>query len=110
MLKLYQIYMTRSEIDQVNLGNTSLPIYKARCDALMLGRFPGSQFYTHVADIATDDLDNAFEIGNIGPEAKLTRYAPMHSVSVGDVLVTEAGVAFIVKPVGFEAVNGWEGS
>jgi hypothetical protein len=106
MMKLFQISLSASDAAQVNKGNTQLPIYKAYCDALMSGDFPGKNYYTHVADLATDDLDYAFEVGNIGPEDLITRHAPMHSVSVGDVLEVNGG-GFMVKSMGFEAVEGW---
>lgn len=108
-MKLFQILLSDAVIDKVNAGApmAQVPEYKAHLDALCYGKFPGSQFYTHVADIDTTDLNHAFEIGNIGPEEKILRYAPMHSVSVGDVLVTDYGVAFIVKSVGFEALD-WQ--
>jgi hypothetical protein len=50
-----------------------------------------------------------FEVGNLGPKTKLgesiTRFLPMHSVSVGDVVVREDGVTKFVAPYGFTAVN-----
>lgn len=58
--------------------------------------------YEHVATLDTDDLNEAFEIGNIGPEEKITRLKPMHSVSVGDVLVREGeDDLLVVAPSGF---------
>lgn len=60
--------------------------------------------YQHVADLDVEDLDQAFEVGNIGPEEKYTRYAPMHSVSVGDILEKD-GVKFVVAPSGFDQLN-----
>jgi len=58
--------------------------------------------YEHVATLDTDDLNEAFEIGNIGPEEKITRLKSMHSVSVGDVLVREGeDDLLVVAPDGF---------
>lgn len=58
--------------------------------------------YVHVADLDCDTLDQAFEIGNIGPEHKYTRHARMHSVSVGDVLRYEdSDELLVVAPSGF---------
>jgi hypothetical protein len=108
MMKLFQIALSASDVAQVNKGNVELPIYKAHCDALILGKFPGKGFYTNVADIETTDLDHAFHIGNMGPEEKIVRHAPMHSVSVGDVLVTSFGVDFMVKSVCFDELDIWE--
>lgn len=106
MIKLFQIRLTKEIARRVNAGE-SVPEYIAHCDASMLGKFPGRRFYGYVADLATDDLDAAFHIGNVGPEASITRRAPMHSVSVGDVLVKEDGSAFIVASFGFNPVRTW---
>jgi hypothetical protein len=108
-MKLYQINLTRADCDRANRGEV-FPKLTAYRDASMLGEFPGREFYSHVADLATADLDHAFEIGNVGPESKITRHAPMHSISVGDVLVpteahAEAGIGFIVQSVGFAPVE-----
>tara|TARA_B100000212_G_C27178822_1_gene449381 strand:+ start:49 stop:366 length:318 start_codon:yes stop_codon:yes gene_type:complete len=60
--------------------------------------------YDHVADIAGDDLNEAFEYGNIGPDVFIKRYGQMHSLSVGDILVNNEGT-FIIAPSGFNKVN-----
>ena len=61
--------------------------------------------YVHVADLAVDTLDDAFEVGNIGPESKYTRHKPMHSISVGDILVDENNKPFVVAPTGFDELD-----
>ena len=51
-------------------------------------------------------LEEVFEIGNIGPEHKIDRTGvPMHSVSVGDVIVSEDGLVRFVDKIGFGTVN-----
>ena len=62
--------------------------------------------YEHVADLDASDLNEAFQIGNIGPEEAYTRYKPMHSVSVGDILVTEDNSVHIVASFGFDKLEG----
>ena len=57
--------------------------------------------YDIVCEIEAADLDEVFEIGNIGPEEKITRIAPMHSVSVGDVIRDDRGRCFVVSSIGF---------
>jgi hypothetical protein len=58
--------------------------------------------YEHVADLDAKDLNEAFEIGNIGPEHKITRYSDrIHSLSVGDILEVD-GVKHIVARFGFD--------
>ena len=61
--------------------------------------------YVHVADLAVNTLSEAYEVGNIGPEDKYTRYKTMHSVSVGDILVDEDNTPFVVAPFGFEELD-----
>ena len=62
----------------------------------------------HVATIEAVDLHAVFEIGNIGPEDKIERLAPMHSISVGDVIVDEDEKSFSVDPVGFSEITFFE--
>ena len=62
--------------------------------------------YEHVADLDASTLNEAFQIGNIGPEEAYTRYKPMHSVSVGDILVTEDNSVHIVASFGFDKLEG----
>jgi hypothetical protein len=61
--------------------------------------------YAPVAEITADSLSQVFDIGNIGPESSIKRLAPMHSISVGDVIVDENGHAVFVAPVGFVRVD-----
>ena len=62
--------------------------------------------YDKVCEIDAEDLNEVFEIGNIGPEDKITRLGRMHSISVGDAIRVEEGdelgFIYIVKPAGFE--------
>jgi hypothetical protein len=62
--------------------------------------------YQKVAVIEADGFDDVFAISNLGEEEHLiTRLAPMHSVSVGDVIVDEAGKAVFVDMFGFGEVQ-----
>lgn len=67
--------------------------------ALNLGMF------SHVADIEAKHIDQVFEIGNIGPEHLVTRYKPMHSVSVGNLVVDADGRMFVCAPVGWDELS-----
>ena len=61
--------------------------------------------YEHVADLAVDTLNDAFRVGNIGPEEKITRHSDrIHSLSVGDILEKD-GEKFIVARAGFEKLG-----
>jgi hypothetical protein len=65
--------------------------------------------YEKVAEIETNDFEGVFEVGNLGPKTKfgesITRFLPMHSVSVGDVVVREDGLTKFVANIGFESVT-----
>ena len=63
------------------------------------------QHYVHVCDVAGDDLNECFEIGNIGPEAFIKRHKPMHSFSVGDIFVKDNGDTFVVANFGFDQIE-----
>ena len=61
--------------------------------------------YVHVADIAGDIFQEAFEYGNVGPESFIKRHDKMHSISVGDIMINDKGKQVIVAPFGFEEVE-----
>ena len=61
--------------------------------------------YEHVADLDAATLDEAFEVGNIGPEEKIVRHSDrIHSLSVGDILEVD-GEKFIVARRGFDSLK-----
>ncbi len=62
-------------------------------------------YYSHVANITANDYDDCFEVGNIGPESSIERFARMSSLSVGDVIVGEDGTVTVIAPVGFVAFS-----
>ncbi len=60
--------------------------------------------HIHIHQLRADDFEEVFQIGNIGPEEKITRIDDMHSVSVGDVIKREDGVMKFVAPYSFESI------
>ena len=81
---------------------------KEAMDARILGDVDPVFFlsaYEEVCAIEAEDLDEVFEIGNIGPEEKIERFGPMHSVSVGDIIRTDKYECYVVKPFGFERLG-----
>lgn len=65
-----------------------------------------SDEYRMVALVDGKSLDDVFNIGNIGPESKLERIEPMHSVSVGDIIEDlVANKTYVVAKFGFEEIN-----
>jgi len=67
------------------------------------------EFYDHVADVDATNLDQIFMIMNRwepSDEALVTRHAPLHSLSVGDVLIdSKTGQASMVNPCGFAEIK-----
>lgn len=61
--------------------------------------------YEKVAVIEADSFDGVFQIGNIGPEQNIERLAPMHSLSVGDIILADSGEVVYVAPYGFNQIN-----
>ena len=57
--------------------------------------------YKKVAEVVADDLEHVFEVGNIGPEDRITRFDKMNSISVGDIIADADGVCSVVNNVGF---------
>lgn len=109
MFKVHQVTLSEGDCMWVNgLGWSGAAEKSPNIAAYMIATldrnfqkaFETGQF-KHVATIEADDLDEVFEIGNIGPEHLITRHAPMHSVSVGDVIQTPDGEFFAVASMGF---------
>ena len=46
-----------------------------------------------------------FHVGNMGPEELIERFAPMHSLSVGDIVEGTDGVKHVVADFGFKKVD-----
>ena len=105
---VFQINFTDEQVDLINESETRPDFYleyldtnfRPTAEAIVKAK----KQYQKVATIEANGFEDVFEIGNIGPESKITRISPMHSVSVGDVIVREDGVAKFVAPIGFESV------
>ena len=81
---------------------------KEAMDARILGEVHPVFFlsaYDEVAAIEADTLDEVFEIGNIGPEEKIERFGPMHSISVGDIIRNDKYECYVVKSFGFKRLG-----
>ena len=111
---VYQISYTDAEIDGINSGMKSL---KHEIRTGMFMDFSGNKtvglaekalyenLYTGVAQIEADNLNEVFQVGNIGPESQITRLANrMASVSVGDLIEDEDGNRHVVASFGFKEV------
>ena len=100
--RIMQINMTQEQVDEVNRSKGVYPelyqkreatLFRPSADAIL----DAWDHYETAAYIKADDLDEVFQIGNIGPEDNIERMGPMHSISVGDVIVdTGYNVAWYV--------------
>ena len=99
---VFQINLSDEQYDthsvrELYLDTIMSPTDKAIADARDL--------YDKVAEIDADSFDDVFRIGNIGPEDKITRHAPMHSLSVGDIILAESGEVVYVDKFGFKQIT-----
>jgi|TARA_R110000850_G_scaffold244952_1_gene369809 hypothetical protein len=109
--RVMQISMTDEQVEEINSSvQKDQPYpgwYKRRLATTMSPTadavFEAWDQYKSVAMIDADNLEHVFEIGNMGPEHRITRHGPpMHSVSVGDVVVDPAcSTAWFVDTCGF---------
>lgn len=105
MINVYQIQLTDAEIAAVNDGETSDRI-KAYFDRSFESTFKveNFQYYTHVANVDTNDMEEAFELMNLWEdESKVEKLGPCSSMSVGDILDLD-GKLFRCASFGFEAI------
>ena len=105
MIKVYQI--DNQKFFEKNRSSSLMydPDYPQFNNTTVLDTFKKGA-YIHVADLDVDTLDEAFEVGNIGPEDKYTRYERMRSVSVGDVLMMQDDPnIYVVAGMGFVNVG-----
>lgn len=104
MITIYQIQLTDAQVNAFNAGN-SVPSIEAK-RKLMFGskHFTPDmlQYFTEVARVDTDDLEDAFAITNIWNEAwKVDRITEtMSSTSVGDIF-GQNGRFYMVDNFGF---------
>ena len=106
MIKVYQIQLTDLEITIANSGGTS-PRLKAYFDRSFDSTFKAENFehYTHVANVDTDNMDDAFGLMNMWDEPQLVeKLGPCSSMSVGDILELEDGSRYRCASFGFTAL------
>ena len=111
MIKVYQIQLTDAEIAAVNSGETSDRI-KAYFDRSFDRTFKASNFeyYDHVANVDTNDMENAFEAMNLWKESiyfediSIQTLGRCSSMSVGDILDVN-GKMFRCASMGFDEIK-----
>lgn len=111
MIKVYQIQLTDLEITIANSGSTS-PRLKAYFDRTFESTFKAEnfQYYTHVANVDTNEMENAFEAMNLWEESIffedifIQTPGRCSSMSVGDILEMEDGTKYRCASFGFEQI------
>jgi len=106
--EIKQINFTDAQVDEINKSDGNVDYYKqylkTMCMPTVEAIKDANDLYKTVAFIDAQDLEQVFEIGNIGPEYKIERISPMHSLSVGDIIVDEDGVHRYVDSFGFKVL------
>ncbi len=104
MIKVYQIQLTDAEVTAVNNGETSDRI-KAYFDRSFERTFKAENFvhYDHVANVDTNDMEEAFAAMNLWEGATVEKLGPCSSMSVGDILEVD-GKLFRCASCGFDAI------
>ena len=104
MIKVYQIQLTDAEIAAVNNGETSdrIQAYFTRSFAVPF-KAENFQYYAHVANVDTNDMEEAFAAMNLWEGATVEKLGPCSSMSVGDILEVD-GKLFRCASCGFDAI------
>jgi len=107
MIAIYQIQVTSEQTKSFNAGEL-VPSLDAK-RKLMFGaeKFDASmlQYFTDVATVDTDDLEEAFELTNLWEDtSKVQKLSKMYSTSVGDIFGL-GGRYYIVDAFGFKELN-----
>ena len=106
---VYQINLTDAQQNEVNASDKRPEFYNKfldtrmspTADAIVAAR----DMYQPVAIIEATTPDHVFSIRHLGPFSAIKRLAPMHSLSVGDVIVDQNGNAVFVNDYEMEPVN-----
>jgi hypothetical protein len=105
MIKVYQIQLTDAEIAAVNNGETSdrIQAYFTRSFAVPF-KAENFQYYAHVANVDTNDMEEAFAAMNLWEGATVEKLGPCSSMSVGDILEVD-GKLFRCATFGFDEIK-----
>jgi hypothetical protein len=105
MIKVYQIQLTDAEIAAINNGETSdrIQAYFTRSFAVPF-KAENFQYYAHVANVDTNDMEEAFAAMNLWEGATVEKLGPCSSMSVGDILEVD-GKLFRCATFGFDEIK-----
>lgn len=108
MIKVYQLQLTNEEMAIVNSDGWYTPRIHAYFAKGSETRFRAAhfQYYNHVANVHTDDMEDAFREMNLWEdESMIERLGRCSSMSVGDILELEDGSLHRVASFGFTALE-----
>lgn len=114
MIKVYQIQLSDAEINIINSdrGDRNYDAYP-RIDAYFSRSFDSAfkaenfQYYTHVANVATHDREDAFRLMNLWESSDsdlVEKLGRCSSMSVGDIVEMENGSRYRCASFGFEEI------
>ena len=108
MIKVYQIQLSGPEVDLINSDGEYTPRIKAFFDRSFERTFKAEnfQYYDHVANVDTDDMDEAFKAMNLWDNSAAVEKVAgwCSSMSVGDILELADGSKFRCASFGFTAL------
>jgi hypothetical protein len=105
MIEIHQVQLTDELYRSINAGEDTPEIHAYR--ASKFGEIEEAErlgMFAKVAEVATDNLEEAFSIMNRFSEEdlqRITKVSPYHSMSVGDVAVKD-GVRYLCASIGFK--------
>lgn len=108
MITIYQIRLTDAQIDAFNAGS-SAPAIEVKRKLMIRGskNFTPDmlKYFSAVADVRTNDLEETFEVTNLWNKPELVnKFEKMSSTSVGDIFARD-GRFFMVDSFGFEELR-----
>lgn len=106
MIKVYQIQLTDAEIAAINRGEETekSKAYFARSFERTF-KAEYFQHYTCVANVYTDDMEEAFSVMNLWDDDNMVdTWGPCSSMSVGDILELADGSKYRCASFGFDLI------
>ena len=108
MIKVYQIHLSDAEYEDANDRGVITDKVKAYYDRMFDWTFKPHQrkFYTHVANVHTDNMEEAFKLMNLWEDDEKVEKLEFWccSMSVGDILEVD-GKFYRCAAFGFELIE-----
>ena len=114
-MNIYQIVLTKKEVDRVNeIGRQAaikeMPKYSAYLDCMLEGsrnyKPEYFQYFTKVASVDTTDLEECFRLTNLWEDMSRVKKhtSSVRSTSVGDIVEVEPNLYYICEPEGWSVL------